>query len=259
MTRHLGVAILRQFSLRMSFQVIPAIDLRGGRVVRLRRSGCARATVFPDDPVELAQRYADAGAEWLQVLDLDGVRSARFENMAIIEAIAHRSGLKLQAGGGVRTTDDLRRLYAAGVTRAVVGQLAVENPYATAIWISQFGADRVVLVLDVRRQADAWRVPMLGGASGSSVELDRLIAHYARAGAQHVLCVDLARDGAAEGFNLPLYRDLHGFAPSFDILAAGGACSLADIRKVRAVGVRGVVLGRVLLERRFTLKAALKC
>ncbi|TAN06305.1 MAG: 1-(5-phosphoribosyl)-5-((5-phosphoribosylamino)methylideneamino)imidazole-4-carboxamide isomerase [Rhodanobacteraceae bacterium] len=243
----------------MSFQVIPAIDLRGGRVVRPPQRPGARETLSRGDPVELAQRYADAGAEWLQVLDLDGVRSERSENIAIIQAIARIGNLRLQAGGGVRTTDDLRRLYGAGVTRVVVGRLAVENPYATAIWISQFGAGRVVLLLDVCRQAGAWRVPVPGGAGGCSVQLDRLAAHYARAGAQHVLCADLARDGAAEGFNLPLYRDLHGFAPDLEVLAAGGACSLADIRNVRATGVRGVVLGRALLESRFTLRDALRC
>lgn len=243
----------------MGFQVIPAIDLRGGRVVRLRQSGHARDTVFPGDPVELARRYADAGAEWLQVLDLDGVRAAALENLAIIEAIAHIGALKIQAGGGVRTTDDLRRLYVAGVSRVVVGRLAVENPYATAIWISQFGAARVVLALDVRRQADAWRLPLHGQPEDSSVQLDQLAAHYARAGAQHVLCTDIARDGTLGGFSLPLYRDLHGLAPDFDLQAAGGSCSLDDIRKARAVGVRAVVLGRVLLEQRFTLKQALRC
>lgn len=243
----------------MSFQVIPAIDLRGGRVVRLRQGDYTRETVFPDDPVELAQGYADAGAQWLHVVDLDGARSGRFANLAVIEAIARTGTLKVQAGGGVRTTDDLRRLYSAGVTRVVVGSLAVQNPYATAIWITQFAPERLVLALDVRQQAGAWRLPVHGWTKDSCVQLDTLAAHYARAGARHVLCTDIERDGTLGGFNLELYRDLHGFAPDFEIQASGGACSLEDVRKVRVAGVRGVILGRALLERKFTLKEALKC
>jgi phosphoribosylformimino-5-aminoimidazole carboxamide ribotide isomerase len=243
----------------MSFQVIPAIDLRGGRVVRRRQGDYARETVLPDDPVELARGYADAGAQWLHVLDLDGARSGRFANLAVIEAVARNGGLKVQAGGGVRTTDDLRRLYSAGVTRVVVGSVAAQNPYATAIWISQFEPQRLVLALDVRHQAGAWRLPVHGRPEESCVQLDTLAAHYSRAGARHVLCTDIARDGTAGGFNLDLYRDLSGFAPDFEIQAAGGTCSLDDVRKVRAAGVRSVVLGRALLEHKFTLKEALKC
>lgn len=243
----------------MSFQVIPAIDLRGGRVVRLRQGDYTRETVFADDPVELARGYADEGAQWLHVVDLDGARSGKFANLAVIEAIARTGTLKVQAGGGVRTTDDLRRLYSAGVTRVVVGSLAVQNPYATAIWITQFEPDRLVLALDVRQQAGAWRLPVHGWTEDSCVQLDTLAAHYARAGARHVLCTDIARDGTLGGFNLELYRDLHRFAPDFEIQASGGACSLDDVRKVRAAGVRAVILGRALLERKFTLKEALKC
>jgi phosphoribosylformimino-5-aminoimidazole carboxamide ribotide isomerase len=243
----------------MGFQVIPAIDLRGGRVVRRRQAGCARETVLPDDPVALAQGYADAGAQWLHVLDLDGARSGRFANLAVIEAITRAGGLKVQAGGGVRTTDDLRRLYAAGAARVVVGSVAAQNPYATAIWISQFEPTRLVLALDVRRQAGAWRLPVHGLPENSCVQLDTLAAHYSRAGARHVLCTDLARDGGEGGFNLDLYRDLSGFAPDFEIQASSGACSLDDVRKVREAGVRSVVLGHALLERKFTLKEALKC
>lgn len=243
----------------MSFQVIPAIDLRGGRVVRLRQGDYARETLFPDDPLELARSYADAGAQWLHVVDLDGARSGRFENLAVIEAIVRAGVLKVQAGGGVRTTDDLRRLYAAGVSRVVVGSLAVQNPYATAIWIGQFQPERLVLALDVRHQAGAWRLPVHGWTEDSCVQLDTLAAHYARAGARHILCTDIARDGMLGGFNVQLYRDLHRLAPDFELQASGGACSLEDIRAVRAAGVRGVVLGRALLERKFALKDALRC
>jgi phosphoribosylformimino-5-aminoimidazole carboxamide ribotide isomerase len=242
----------------VGFQVIPAIDLRGGRVVR-PQGGCARETALPDDPVELARGYADAGAQWLQVADLDGARSGRFANLAVIEAIARTGALKVQAGGGVRTTDDLRRLYSAGVARVVVGRVAAQNPYATAIWISQFEPHRLVLALKVCWQAGAWRLPVQGLSEKSCVQLDTLAAHYVRAGARHVLCTDIGRDGRLAGFNLDLYRDLSSFAPDFEIQASGNACSLDDVRRVRGAGVRSVVLGPALLEHKFTLKEALKC
>ena len=136
----------------MSFQVIPAIDLRGGRVVRLRQGDYARETVFRVDPIELARKYADAGARWVHVVDLDGARSGRFENLAVIEGIIESCRLQVQAGGGVRTIDDLQRLYAAGVARVVIGSIAVREPDVASGWIDEFGAERLVLALDVRRR-----------------------------------------------------------------------------------------------------------
>ena len=243
----------------MSFQVIPAIDLRGGRVVRLRQGDYARETVYAKDPVVLAQGYADAGAEWLHVVDLDGARSGTLANLAVIEAIARKVALNVQAGGGVRTGDDLRRLYAVGVARVVVGSVAVGDPGATAIWIGRYGPERLVLALDARHQAGAWRLPVHGWSEDSSVRLDALAEHYARAGARHVLCTDIDRDGMLSGFNVDLYRDLHALAPSLDIQASGGARSADDIRKAREAGAAAVILGRGLLEGWFSLREALAC
>lgn len=243
----------------MGFQVIPAINLRGGRVVRLPQGDRARETVIAVEPLALAKRYVDEGAQWLHILDLDGGHDGHFANLAVIESIARTCALKVQAGGDVRTTDDLRRLFAAGVARVLVGRVTVENPFVTAIWLSQFGPERLVLVIEARQQAGAWRVPLRGSGTESSVQLDRLVAHYARAGAQQVLCTDMARDATLGGFNEVLYRELHRLAPGFVIQAAGGVCSMDDIRKVRAAGARGVVLGRALLEHKFALRDALKC
>ncbi len=243
----------------MSFEVIPAIDLRGGRVVRLRQGDYARETVFADDPVSLARRYAGEGATWLHVVDLDGARSGSFENLVAIEAICAIGSLQVQCGGGVRNAGDLQRLYAIGVARVVVGSMAVRNPDATANWLGQFGPDRLVLALDVRGQAGAWRPAVHGWTEDADATLETLVAFYARAGAHHLLCTDIARDGTLGGFNLDLYRDLLDTGAGFEVQASGGACSLDDIRTVRAVGVHAVILGRALLEGRFTFRDALAC
>lgn len=243
----------------MSFKVIPAIDLRGGRVVRLRQGDYARETVFADDPVDLARRYANEGAQWLHVVDLDGARSGSFENLFAIEAICGLGFLQVQCGGGVRNIEDLQRLYAIGVARAVVGSMAVRDPDATAGWVGQFGPDRLVLALDVRGEAGAWHPAVHGWTEQSELGLDALVAHSVRAGARHMLCTDIARDGTLGGFNLGLYRNLLQSAADFEIQASGGARSLDDIRAVRAVGVHAVILGRALLEGRFTLRDALAC
>lgn len=241
----------------MGFQVIPALELRGGRVVA-RRGTCTRETMLPDSAVELARRFADAGATWLHVVDLDGVHAAGNRNLAVLEAIAATGALRLQAGGGVRTTDDLRRLLAAGVARVVVDDVAVRNPYATAIWINQFQPDQLLLALGALRQAGAWRLP-LGGQEDACVPLAALAVHYARVGALHVLCTDLAPGDTLNGFDLDLYRDLAGVAPDFEILAADDACALVDIRRLHTAGLRGVVVGAPLLDGRFTLQEALRC
>lgn len=243
----------------MSFRVIPAIDLHAGRVVRLRQGDFAHQTLFDHDPVALAQRYAAAGAQWLHVVDLDGARTGRFENLGAIAAITRIDGLRIQAGGGVRSTAALRQLFDAGVERAVIGSIAIRQPEITIRWMQEFGADRIVLALDVRPDAGGLRLPVNGWTEDPGVSMDVLTAQYVQAGARHLLCTDIARDGTMEGFNLPLYHDLHQSMPGLQILASGGSRSLDDIRAVRSTGVAGVILGRALLEGGVSIEDALKC
>lgn len=242
----------------MSFQVIPTIILRGGRLLRLRTNASNCEVVSCEDPVDVARRHADAGVGWLHVVDRDGVDARRQRSLAVIESIVRRCGLRVQSRGGVRTTDDLRRLYAAGVERVVIGELAVRNPYATAIWLAQFGAERVVLALDVHHQAGAWRLPIRDADdAASSVPLELLAAHYARAGARHVLCRDLRRPLRGGEPGPRLYRDLSAYAPDFDVQIHAGACSLEDVRTWRRAGARAVVVGGQVLGRDFTVHEAL--
>lgn len=242
----------------MTFTVIPAIDLREGRVVRLKQGDYAQQTTYSDNPRALAQRYAEAGARWLHLVDLDGARSGALDNLAVIEAIAG-DGMQVQAGGGVREEADLRRLFDAGVTRVVLGSVAIRDPQRVAGWLRDYGAERLTLALDTRRIDGRWSLPSAGWTEAETRTLDELAPWYAAQGARHLLCTDIARDGMLAGFNLDLYRHLAGAVPQLAVQASGGVRSLEDIRAAREAGAQGVILGRALLEGRFSVAEALAC
>ena len=240
----------------MMFNVIPAIDLREGRVVRLKQGDYAQQTVYADDPRALAQRYAEVGARWLHLVDLDGARSGKLDNLAVIEAIA-MDGMQVQAGGGVREEADLQRLFTAGVTRVVLGSVAIRDPEQVAGWLRDYGPERLTLALDTRRMEERWTLPSAGWTESETRTLDELAPWYAAQGARHLLCTDIARDGMLAGFNLDLYRHLADVVPQLAVQASGGVRSLDDIRAAREAGAQGVILGRALLEGRFTVQEAL--
>lgn len=242
----------------MTFDVIPAIDLREGRVVRLRQGDYEQQTSYATDPRELALRYLHAGAPWLHVVDLDGARSGGLDNLAVIRAIA-ADGSKVQAGGGVRSEADLRRLFDVGVQRVVLGSVAIREPELVARWLETYGSERITIALDTRRIADAWTLPSAGWTEVETRTLDELAPWYAERGARHLLCTDIERDGMLSGFNLELYRHLADTVPELAVQASGGVRSVTDIRAARESGAQAVILGRALLDGRFTLEDALAC
>ncbi len=242
----------------MNFAIIPAIDLREGRVVRLQQGDYDRETRYAADPAVLAAGYRDAGARWLHVVDLDGARAGHFTQLPLIGQLA-RSGLQVQAGGGVRDAADVQRLLDAGAARVVVGSIAVRAPPTVCGWLRDFGAGRLVIALDARQIDGAWRLPTAGWTQTGEATLDERVHAYAAAGAQHLLCTDIERDGMLGGLNIALYQHLDALAPSLAVQASGGVRSLQDIRAARDAGARGVILGRALLEGRFTLTEALAC
>ena len=240
-------------------EIIPAIDLRGGKVVRLAQGDYARETRYPVEPLALAQSYGAEGARWLHVVDLDGARSGALENLRVIHAIAS-TPLQVQAGGGVRSEGDLQRLFDAGVARAVVGSVAVREPERVENWIARYGADRICIALDTRVDAAGWwTLPIKGWTEVAPSGLDELARRYARVGAHHLLCTDIDRDGMMSGPNLALYAHLREIAPDLSMQASGGVRGVDDLRSLRDGGAAGAILGRSLLEGRVTLKEALQC
>jgi phosphoribosylformimino-5-aminoimidazole carboxamide ribotide isomerase len=228
--------------------IIPAIDLHESRVVRLRQGDFARSRAFDHDPLALAQRYRESGAEWLHVVDLDGARAGRPLQHGLLAHLVD-SGLRVQAGGGVRTREDVAGLLDAGVTRVVVGSVAIRAPDTFAAWLDEFGAERLCLALDLRGGDDGrWRPATDAWQASSDVDHAQLLQRFADSGLRHVLSTDIASDGMQTGPNLALYRSLAERWPGLDWIASGGVRDRADVDALRTTGVAACVAGTALLE-----------
>lgn len=232
-------------------ELIPAIDLRGGRVVRLFQGDFAAETRYELTPAELFGRYAAAGAGRVHVVDLDGARDGSPGNRPLVESLAAQGMPRIQSGGGLRSDDALRSLFAAGVERAVIGSLAVTEPRRVIGWFDEFGADRIVLALDVRLDDEG--VPCVathGWRAQSALTLWQALDPYLPAGLRHVLCTDVDRDGALAGPNLALYRDAVSRFPGVAWQASGGIRAASDLHELAATGVAAAVSGKALIEGR---------
>lgn len=241
-----------------AFTLYPAIDVRNGRIVRLAQGDYAQETRYGDDPLALARSYAEQGARWLHLVDLDAARAGGYTLAALVRRIVGTTGLQVQTGGGVRSRDDVQRILDAGASRVVVGSLAVREPDAVCGWLDAFGAQALTVALDTRQDREGrWRLPVHGWTETAAGTLQDMARRYADGGLRHLLCTDITRDGMMTGPNLPLYRLLAEVVPGVELQASGGVRDLEDVRQARAQGCGGIVLGRSLLEARLGLPEAL--
>ena len=229
-------------------ELIPAIDLRNGRCVRLLQGDFAQETRYSVDPVELAEQYRELGARTLHVVDLDGAKQGVPVNLPVIRRMRAAAGIDVQLGGGIRARTSLEEALEVAA-RAVVGSLAVGDPELVASWLTEFGPDRLTLALDVRVGADG--TPMIathGWTRASTLSLGAAIERFAAVGLKHVLCTDISRDGALSGPNVTLYRDCVQRWPGIEFQASGGVRDASDLKALAAAGVTATVSGKALLE-----------
>lgn len=242
----------------MTAVLYPAIDVREGRVVRLQQGDYARETRYADDPFELACRYAEQGAIWLHLVDLDAARDGGYAQGGLLARIKAATALKVQTGGGIRDQAGVDALFAAGADRIVVGSLAIREPGLVKDWLAGYGAERITVALDASLdQNGEWQLPSHGWTRASGASLFALLDEYMDAGVRHLLCTDIARDGMLAGPALELYGQLLARAPQLRLQASGGIRSVADIHQAASLGCAGVVLGKALLDGRFTLADAI--
>ena len=237
--------------------IYPAIDLQNGKCVRLTQGDFAQSTIYADDPAAQALAFQSAGAEFLHVVDLDGARQGRVHQTRLICEIVKATQLKVQAGGGVRSTHDVEQLLDAGAARVVVGSLAVTEPNLVKTWFKLFGGAQLLLAFDVQVENDIAQIMLKGWQDKSGKNLIDCIQIYHDVGLQTLLCTDISRDGMMGGANTALYAQLQTSFPQLDVLASGGIGSLEDLDAAKAAGAAGAIVGRALYEKRFTLEDAI--
>ncbi|MBL8153511.1 MAG: 1-(5-phosphoribosyl)-5-[(5-phosphoribosylamino)methylideneamino]imidazole-4-carboxamide isomerase [Anaerolineae bacterium] len=231
--------------------IYPAIDLRGGQVVRLKEGDPSRQTIFSDDPLATARAWIDQGAAWIHMVNLDGAFASANQNGLVLEAVA-RLGTPVQFGGGLRSLPDIDEAIQRGASRVVLGTAAVQNPDLVRDVVAQYGTERVCVALDARDGKVAthgWQQT----AELTPLELGRQMAAL---GVRHALYTDVSRDGGLQGVNIAATVEL-AEATGLQVIASGGVSTLDDIRALAASGkVAGAVIGMALYEKRFSLRDA---
>ncbi len=231
--------------------IYPAIDLRDGRCVRLVEGDFSRETVFDADPAAAARRWADAGAEWLHVVDLDGAVTGRPANLPAIAAIRAAIDIPMQLGGGLRSLANLESAFTAGITRTILGTVALHDPDLVASAVDRWGS-AIAVGLDARDGKLATR----GWLDQSDALAVDVALALASAGVQHFIFTDIRRDGTLSGPNLDTLAELIATVDA-DFIASGGVGALADIEAAREVGAAGAIVGRALYDGRVDLAEAI--
>ncbi|NTS78764.1 1-(5-phosphoribosyl)-5-[(5-phosphoribosylamino)methylideneamino]imidazole-4-carboxamide isomerase [Catenovulum sp. SM1970] len=240
--------------------IIPAIDLIEGKVVRLYQGDYAQKTEYKLDPVEVLQTYAKGGAKWLHIVDLTGAKDPDARQLELIKKMADTGLMKFQAGGGIRSKKDVEQLLANGVDRVVIGSLAVKQPEIVKNWIETFGPEAIVLALDINIDENGNKfIATHGWQENSGVSLEDTVDDFLKVGLRHVLCTDISRDGTLQGSNVDLYKEVCDKYPQIVWQSSGGIGGISDIEALKPANVGGVILGRALLEGKFTIEEAIAC
>ena len=230
-------------------QLIPAIDIINGELVRLTKGDYNQKIVYARDPVEAAKRIERMGFKRLHVVDLDGAKSKHVVNIVTLSRIIQETSLVVDFGGGIKTDRDIELAFSAGASMVTLGSIAVTNPEQCYKWIDKYGVDHIVLGADVRDG----KISINGWKEDSSLELMPFLESYINKGIKNVLCTDISKDGTLAGPNIELYKQIMARFPQLQLIASGGVSSNEDIKALDEAGIPAVVFGKALYEGRITI------
>jgi len=237
--------------------IYPAIDLKSGECVRLYKGSFTDVTVYEKDPVQVAIDYAEQGATDLHIIDLDGAKEGNPANVELIARILQVTRLQVQVGGGIRTKAQIEAYFNQGVSRVIVGSMAITDPSTVKSWLNEYGDDKIVLALDVRM--DEKKQPLVathGWQVNSTTALWDILDLYLDVPLKNILCTDISRDGTLEGPNVELYKECITRYPQLLFQASGGVSSLQDLEDLARIPVSGAIVGKALYENQFSLVEA---
>ncbi|MFA6037220.1 MAG: 1-(5-phosphoribosyl)-5-[(5-phosphoribosylamino)methylideneamino]imidazole-4-carboxamide isomerase [Legionellales bacterium] len=237
--------------------IIPAIDLRNNKCVRLYQGDYAQETIYADNPLDIIKNFEQSGSLWVHIVDLDGAKDPAMHQRTLIEKICKNTTLNVQTGGGIRDANQVEELLNAGVKRVVIGSLAVKNPDLIKSWFKKWGADRFVLALDVNKSDDDYYIAIHGWQEKSTQKLFDFLKEFKAAGLIHALCTDISLDGTLKGPNVNLYQDILKHYPDLQLQASGGVASLDDIVLLNQNKLAACIIGRALYEGKIILDEAI--
>lgn len=225
-------------------ELIPAIDIIGGECVRLTKGDYSQKKVYNANPAAVAREFAAAGFRRLHVVDLDGAKSKHVVNDNVLRQITHDTSLHVDFGGGIKTQDDMDRVFDSGADMATVGSISYTDPATFESWIKRYGPDRIILGADVRNG----KIAINGWTDNTACDIFEFVAHYRDKGISKVLCTDISKDGALQGPSLGLYRELMSRFGDIWLIASGGVASADDILSLNEAGIPAVVFGKAYYE-----------
>ncbi|MBX2815808.1 MAG: 1-(5-phosphoribosyl)-5-[(5-phosphoribosylamino)methylideneamino]imidazole-4-carboxamide isomerase [Saprospiraceae bacterium] len=225
-------------------EIIPAIDVIDGQCVRLSQGRYQDKTVYHKDPLEVAKSFAGAGLTRLHLVDLDGAKAKHVVNWRILERIAHQTDLSIDFGGGVKSDDDLRIVFESGADQATAGSIAATDPALFHRWLDHYGPSKLILGADLKEG----KIATHGWQQSTEHGWEAFLTMHTDAGAETVICTDVAQDGMLQGPSSELYRNILETFPSVKLIASGGVSSLSDLQTLRELGCHGAIIGKAIYE-----------
>lgn len=229
--------------------IIPAIDLIDGNCVRLTKGEYDTKKVYSDDPLDMAQRFEESGFQRLHLVDLDGAKVGKVVNLSVLQRICSNTSLKVDFGGGIKSDEDLQKALNAGADQVTIGSLAVKAPEKVKEWITEYGAERIILGADVKERM----IAVSGWLETSNLDLFDFIDSYYELGIRHVLCTDISKDGMLQGPAFDLYIEIMEKYSDLQLIASGGVSGIEDVKQLKANGIPSVVIGKAIYEGRIDL------
>ena len=230
--------------------IIPAIDIIGGKCVRLTKGDYNQKKEYSDNPVAVAKAFEDAGIHRLHVVDLDGAKAKHVVNLETLEAITSSTDLSVDFGGGVKTRKDLEKVLAAGAKQVTAGSIAANNRGEVKSWIEEYGAEKIILGADVLNE----KVMVSGWQESSNLDLMEYLEYYLQLGIEYVICTDISKDGVLQGPSFDLYQKILGEFPELKLIASGGVSGKDDLIQLKDQGLYGAIVGKAFYEGHITLE-----